>query len=180
MRIFSFDAETNGLWGKAFAIAAIVFDENSKAIALFKGRCPITGEVNEWVKDNVLPQIEDLDVTYGSYELLLEAFSKFYLEFKADSAIIAHMPFPVETTVLRDMRDLGYIGDWDGPFPLIDVSGLLLSRGEDATSVDAYCKKYDLKMMAYSPHHPLYDSHAAAAVYRHILKECVDASATDA
>ena len=31
-KIFSLDAEANGLWGQAFAIAAVVADENGQEI----------------------------------------------------------------------------------------------------------------------------------------------------
>jgi len=40
------------------------------------------------------------------------------------------------------MQELGFIGDWDGPFPLIDISGNLQQVGEDPTSVDNYVKKH--------------------------------------
>lgn len=65
--IFSFDAETNGLWGQAFAVAAVLFDENGDEVARFVGRCPIEGEVNPWVKENVLPEMEGIPVTHKSY-----------------------------------------------------------------------------------------------------------------
>jgi len=47
MKIFSFDAETNGLWGKAFSVAAIVYDESGKEIARFIVICtPKSGHIN--------------------------------------------------------------------------------------------------------------------------------------
>ena len=55
--VFSFDAETNGLWGQAFALGALVYDESGAEVARFVGRCPIEGEVKEWVEANVLPQL---------------------------------------------------------------------------------------------------------------------------
>ena len=58
--VLSFDAETNGLWGQAFAIAAVLFNENGAETARFVGRCPIEGEVNSWVKTNVLPKMEGI------------------------------------------------------------------------------------------------------------------------
>lgn len=45
-KVFSFDAETNGLWGKPFSIAALVLDEAGAEVARFVGRCPIEGEAN--------------------------------------------------------------------------------------------------------------------------------------
>ena len=62
------------------------------------------------------------------------------------------------------------IGDFDGPYPLYDVSGNLQQAGEDPTSVDTYAKKHGLKIADYgTTHHPLYDCEVAAKVY-HYLK----------
>ncbi|MDD2388096.1 MAG: hypothetical protein PHP52_15080, partial [Bacteroidales bacterium] len=74
-KIFTFDAETNGLWGKAFAIGALVYDEQGTEIARFVGRLPDTEVTDQWVKDNVLPQITDIPVTYQNYEQLLADFA---------------------------------------------------------------------------------------------------------
>ena len=54
--ILSFDAETNGLWGQAFAIGAILYNPEGKEIDRFVGRCPIEEDVNSWVAENVLPK----------------------------------------------------------------------------------------------------------------------------
>lgn len=55
-KVFSVDAETNGLYGQAFAIAAVVY-ENGAKIAEFLARCPITGAIDPFVKENVIPQM---------------------------------------------------------------------------------------------------------------------------
>lgn len=44
--IMSFDAETNGLWGQAFAISAVVYDEKGNEVERFLTRCPIEEEIN--------------------------------------------------------------------------------------------------------------------------------------
>lgn len=167
MKIFSFDAETNGLWGQAFSIAAIVYD-NGMEVALFIGRCPIEGETNPWVKENVLPKMEDIPVTHNSYDELLADFAKFYLANKADAHVIVHMGVPVESTLLKDAHVRGFIGDWDGPYPLIDIAGNLQQAGEDPTSVDSYVTKFGLKVSENNTHNPLYDSEVAAVVFSHL------------
>lgn len=169
-KIFSFDAETNGLWGEAFSIAAIVYDEQGNETTRFIGRTEIAGDINPWVKDNVLPTMEGIPVTHENYDALLADFAKFYLANKADAAIIAHMGFIVEVKLLRDAHDRGFIGDWDGPYPLIDIAGNLQQAGEDPTSVDKYVAKYGLQVRDFgTTHNPLYDSEVAAVVYRHLL-----------
>ncbi len=170
-KIFSFDAETNGLWGQAFAIAAIVYDENGMEMERFIGRCPISEAVDGWVKENVIPQIAGIRENYSSYEEMLAGFAEFYLANKNGSDIICHMGYIVETKVLRDMHELDLIGDWDGPYPMFDVSGNLQQAGYDATSVDAYAKKFGLQVEQFEggSHNPLYDSAIAAVVYRHLM-----------
>ena len=172
-KIFSFDAETNGLWGQPFSIAALVYDENGKETARFVGRCPIGGEVNSFVAENVLPQMQGIEESHDSYDALIAAFAEFYLREKKDAAVIAHMATPVESGLLRDMHSRGKIGDWDGPYPLMDIAGCLAQAGEDPTSCDGYATKYgvavDAAEFAGGTHNPLYDSAQAAAVYRHLV-----------
>ena len=170
MKIFSFDAETNGLWGQAFAIGALVYDEQGAEIARSVSRLPDTEVTDEWVRTNVLPQLAGVLVTHESYDALLADFAKFYLANKADADIVVHMGYIVEAGLLRDMHDAGFIGDWDGPYPMLDMSGNLQQAGEDPTSVDAYVKKYALIVGEFEggTHNPLYDSAVAAVVYKHL------------
>lgn len=169
-KVFSFDAETNGLWGQAFAIGALVYDENGVEIARFVGRLPETEVNDEWVRANVLPQLTAVPVTHTDYASLLADFAKFYLANKADADIVVHMGVPVESKLLIDMHSGGLIGDWDGPYPLCDVAGNLQQAGEDPTSVDGYVRKHGLEVPDFgTTHNPLYDSAVAAVAYRHLL-----------
>lgn len=164
-KIFSFDAETNGLWGTAYAIGAIVYQDGVE-VARFVGRCPYDGPIDDWTRDNVLPQLAAVPITHKGYDDLLADFAKFYLANKAEADIVVHMGYIVEAKVLRDMRQNGLIGDWDGPFPLYDVAGNLQQVGENPTSVDTYATKYKLEVRDFGgTHNPLYDSEVAAKVY---------------
>lgn len=165
--IFSFDAETNGLWGQAFAVAAVLFDENGKETARFVGRCPIEGEVNPWVKDNVLPEMDGITVTHKSYKDLLKCFIEFYMEHKEGADVLVHMGTPVESKLFIDAHEMGIMGDFDGPYPLVDCSAI----PEIGTSVDTYNANNGISIPSFEggTHNPLYDSYAAALAYRHWL-----------
>jgi hypothetical protein len=173
-KLLSFDLETNGLWGQGWAVGAVV-RENGREIARFTGRCPIQGEVNPWVAENVLPQCESIEVNYGSYEEMCRAFAEFYTQYKEGAVILTHVGFPVETTLLRDMRAFGFIGEWDAPFPLQDMAGIIagynLAKGTayDPTSVDAIIRSENLSHLIGEfdggTHNPLYDATAAAVVF---------------
>lgn len=169
--VLSLDAETNGLWGKAFAIAARLYDAVGNVLAEFIGRCPIEGDVDEFVRDNVLPQMTDIPISHPDRDSLLAAFAEFYLANKADADVIVHMGVPVESKLFTDMYARGLIGDWDGPYPLLDISGALAQAGEDPTSCDGYVRKYGLELsadFAGGSHNPLYDSEVAARVWMHL------------
>jgi hypothetical protein len=162
--IFSFDAETNGLWGQAFAIGAVVRTE--KGLIEFVGRCPIEGEVNSLVAENVLPEMEDIATNYLSYKEMLEDFMAFYKRHKEGADIIVHMGLPVESKLFIDAHEMGIIGDWDAPYPLIDICAF----PEIGTSVDTYNKENKVEIpYVGSTHNPLYDSYAALSAYENIL-----------
>lgn len=165
--IFSFDAETDGLWGNPFAIAATVTSPEGIEVSAFALRLNDSTVTNDWVKDNVIPHIQEIEMC-ESYEALLKAFSGFYTSYKGCDVIIAHCPNPVEAHLLREMHRLGFIGDWDGPFPLIGIEGLLDAAGEDPTSATGYAEKHGLQLPEGSAHNPLFDCRLATTMYRHL------------
>ncbi len=172
-KVLSWDVETNGLWGKGFAIGAIIYDESGNEIKKFSARCPIDNDVDPWVKENVLPQMEEIPVTHGSYYEMLKAFAQFFLENKEGADVIFHMGVPVEARVVLDMHDAGFIGDWDGAYPWLDIAGCLKQAGFDPTSVDSYNADHGIVVPqpeAGGTHNPLYDSRAAALCYINLLK----------
>ncbi len=171
-KVFSWDCETNGLWGKAFSIGAILY-EDGREVKKFYARCPIKGQIDSWVKDNVLPQMADMPETHSSYEEMLKAFSNFFLENKEDADVIFHMGVPVEARVIIDMYDNGLIGEWDGAYPWLDIAGCLKQAGFDCTSVDDYNAKHGIEVPqpeAGGSHNPLYDSRATALCYMDLQK----------
>lgn len=167
-KVFSFDAETDGLWGNPFAVAAIVY-ENGQETARFLARLKDETVTNAWVIENVLPALADVKPTHETYAAMLQDFATFYKTQKQDADCICHMGYIVEAHLLREMHRLGFIGDWDAPYPLYDVSGNLQAAGENATSVDAYAKKHELPIAGVgTTHNPLYDCEVAAKVYMHL------------
>ncbi len=172
-KIFSFDAETNGLEGHPFSIAAFVCDEEGVEIDRFVGRCPIMDEVDVWVLENVLPPMEGIDQTHATLLELLRAFSEFYLKYTDDDTIIlAHVQFPVEARVLTLMKKACMITTDEAPFPLHDTASVLEMLGEESTKHGAYKKKYDIDMSDIGGgwHNPLYDSVLTARVWIHLRK----------
>lgn len=166
-KVLSMDGESNGLWGQTFAIAAVLL-EDGKQTAQFIGRCPIVDPVNEWVAENVIPQITKIEVNHKDYRSLLQAFMDFYMSNKQDADVVVHMGLPVEAKLFLDAHSMGIIGDWDAPYPLIDISAF----SEIRDSVDGYNKAHTIAVPDYDggTHNPLYDSMAAALAYMSVIK----------
>jgi hypothetical protein len=170
VKIFSTDAETNGLTGQAFAVAAIVTDDDGSQVAEFVARCPIVGPVDPWVAANVLPHIEDILVTHGSYVDMLEAFYAFYMAHKEGADVIGHVVFPVETTLFGDMIRSRPERVFDGPYPLYDTASILRARGLTADSTDDYNERHGIIVpFEGAVHHPLIDAWSAERCYRHLM-----------
>lgn len=168
MNILSLDCETNGLGGRAFAAAATLSD-NSGELDRWQARCPIDGTVAPWVAENVLPALDDMQITRTSCDDLLAWWRFIYTHARArfpDLYVIGHVIWPVEATFLRDAHaeDL-----FKGPYPLLDVAPLLLAAGHDPTSVDTYLDTCGLAKPSGSPHHPLYDARATTTAFRHLI-----------
>lgn len=169
-RVISIDAETNGLAGRAFAVALTLTDPGGE-LANRVLRCPI-GELHtdQWVAENVLPGIADIPENCHDYPQLLAELVTTYTDWGGRAVpLIAHVAWPVEARLLLDAFNGSDV--WRGPYPLIDVASVLLAKGFDPLTVDGYLRDHDIPAPHGSPHHPLYDARAAERCYRHVMRE---------
>lgn len=183
----SIDAESNGLWGNAFAVAGIIYDsQTGEEVDKICLRLPSDAVTDSWVKENVLPTLNFpvthtgnvlFDTQIGkekrlekTYKEMLSDFSNWYKKYKDDSDVLWHMGHIVESHLFREMHKFGFIGDWDAPYVPIEVSVYLEMAGESADSVDSYAKKHNLDITDYgTTHNPLYDCEVAFKCYFHII-----------
>jgi len=184
-KIISIDAETNGLWGNPFAIAAIVYEKRQKPHYMSNWaptgyewvevdrillRLPDSFVTEPWVIENVLPALAGVDITHDSYEKMLAEFASFYMG--TAGTVLWHMGHVVEAFLFRELVRLGFIGQFDAPYLPIDVANDLRLSGEQADSVDKYAAGYDLAISDYgTTHNPLYDCEVAAKVFFHLNKD---------
>jgi len=177
-KILSIDIETSGLKGKAFMVAAVLYD-NKKEIAKFVGRTPIEGEVNEWVQNSVLPNIKNIPENYGSHDDLLKDFAQWYQQYtqnewhtqeEKDVEVLWHMGHAIEAHLFKEMYDKGYINEWDPPYAPIEMSTYLHIVGEKRDNISNYMEKYSIERpeLPGGIHSPLYDCIATAKVFYHI------------
>lgn len=171
MKIFSVDAETDGLYGRAFSIAVTVREDGVET-AKFEGRIPDSCVSDEWVLEKVLPALTNMTVTHESSDELEEAFWTFWISQKADAIVIAHCGSPVEADLFRRCVERDTTNRrWDEPYPAIhDVATLLLARGEDPSSVDSYNSNHGITVpFSGVSHHPMYDAVSAAMAWEHAI-----------
>lgn len=162
-KLLSFDLETNGLHGKAFAVGAAVMDADGNILDEFTARVRLTGRVDEWVKNNVLPAIEDMPITHDSYEELREAFWAWYVEAeKKSDYVLVNNGYPVEYRFLLDCQDANIEERyWQHPFPLLDLSSLMIMTEHGAGSSRRALKKIIDEEYGHKIHHPLEDAKMA-------------------
>ena len=171
VKIFSLDAEADGLYGRSFAIAVTV-REDGHEVAKYEGRIGDENVSNSWVREHVLPALTGMPVTHASSLELEEDFWAFWMSQKEGATVIAHCGSPVESGLFRRCveRDLASRA-FAGPYPAIhDVATVLLALGEDPGSVDGYNIKNGINVPFEGvSHHPMYDAAAAAVAWEHAM-----------
>ena len=168
-KILSWNVIPNGPWGQSFVIGAVLYEDGEET-KRFLARCPIEGEASTWVKQNVLPLIRGIRQTHSSYEEMLRAFSKFYMDNRANADVI-HMGLPSASKVVCDMYNFEYIDEWASLYPWLDISSCLKLAAVD--SVEEYNENHSI--ITKYPEiggscNPIYQCRANALCYMDMIK----------
>ncbi|HVX23785.1 MAG TPA: hypothetical protein VG992_00355 [Candidatus Saccharimonadales bacterium] len=169
-KLLSFDLESNGLHGEAFAVGAVVMDARGKVLDEFTARCDIVGEIDPWVRANVLPAIAEMPVTHKTYHDLQEAFWAWYVqaEPQADYVLVSN-GYPVEYRFLLKCQDEDLDERyWQHPFPILDLTSLLMAAGQNPGTKNALLTSI-IAEHKFARHHPLHDAKAATLAAFKIL-----------
>ena len=168
-KIFSVDAETDGLYGQVWAIGAVVLqiDEDwSEGRAVFSGMIDPVAVRDPWVRENIVPVV-DLP-RYKDRVELFEAFWSFWLQHRGDSICVSDFGAPVEAGLFRACieRDLEN-HMWLGPYPMHELGTALLLTGRDPdTNRRELAGKPDLVQ-----HDPVDDAIAAAYCWKRVVSD---------
>lgn len=165
-KIISLDCEANGLHGSIFSFAASVQTRRGGESCVCQARVPIVGDVDPWVRDNVLPV---LDGEYGILRsegdegTLAAMWRELYDPLKTQGyAVVVHVRWPVEHRFLWRAH---WANPFSGPFPVWDVAPMLGMAGHDPRSVEAFLQAKRLARPPGEAHHPLHDARAAAEAF---------------
>lgn len=151
--ILLFDVESTSLHGPGFAVGAIVVNSSGTELDRFELLSKEGAEkANEWVKQNVLPNLSDMPTCETDKELR-DAFFNFYLKHKETAEVWSDVNFPVETNFLHAIvKDAPTEREWSMPYPLFDASTVV------DVSIDR-CAECGIKGLR--KHNPLDDSRAS-------------------
>lgn len=171
MKLLSFDVESNGLHGNGFAVGAVLINANTlEPLSAFRGtsmRKEFIDNLDDWVQENVpVAEIIDNSQPYNSLIELRTAFWIWLQENKKDAIVIADVGYPVEARFLIACQDDNpKQRAWEAPYPLHDVSTLLLAAGVDP-DIDRFEYAGELKrkvpLSLMTKHDPYYDAWLSA------------------
>ena len=165
--LFVFDVESIGLYGPAFAVGWVVLDTDGQEISTGYLGCdpafvPGAKCDREWIAENVLPHLPPPNC--GARWAVIGDFSAFLKKWLGRGALVAaDCAYPVETNFLGECRHGN--GDTLMPYPLIDVSSVLLALGADPTGT------YPRRENELPAHHPTNDARQSARLLYDALAE---------
>ena len=121
--ILVFDVESTSLFGSGFAFGVVVYNRGGSEVDRLELKSKEGQELaNDWVKQNVIPHLEDMPSCETDRELR-DAFYNFYMKHKETAEIWSDCNFPVETNFLNDVVKDDIEGrQWNMPYPLKDIS----------------------------------------------------------
>ncbi|GAB3251027.1 hypothetical protein [Kineosporia babensis] len=157
MNIFSFDAETNGLYGSHWAIGAVVLDEQGEVVDQFGEMVdPDIWVDDPWVRENIVPVVDLPRV--DTNQQLLENFWQFWMRHRETSLCVADFGHVVEAHLMRSCVQLDHEArQWKGPYPMHELGTALLFADIDPDiNRREFIGRPDLVQ-----HEPVHDSLAA-------------------
>jgi hypothetical protein len=150
---FIIDVESDGLLGDGFCVSAIVIDiKKGEIIDKFIKMAEVNTVKNEWVKNEVIPHLNDIAILNSKLELQ-EEFWEFWMKYRHQSLTLTDSGSPVESywfrqCILNDIINREKLG----PFPQHDVATAVLVSGIGSVKRLEYAMLTD-----YPKHNPFYD-----------------------
>lgn len=152
-KILMFDVEADGLYGKGFAVGAIVVETDGINTSIIDKFELMSNETitNQWVIETVLPYLGDMPKCETNKDLR-DKFYNFLRKHK-DAKVYSDCNYPVETNFLADIvKDNEFEREFNMPYPLMDIATI---ENIDISREAFYFEKTFTYLKA---HNPLNDS----------------------
>lgn len=170
-KLLCFDVETNGLHGEGFAVGAVLLRLDGEVVDEFMARCPIEGEVDEWVRKHVLPPMAEFAQTHANAKELRDAFWQWFAAAKEQADyVLVDNGYPVEARFLIQCQEDDLDGRyWGHPYPLLELNSLLIQAGIKPLAV-RYKLVEDQLQGEIRKHNPRFDAEVSARTAIHALR----------
>ena len=127
------DAETDGLYGSFLTVGVVVTDALGNIIQkAYYGIKKENMVINDaWTKENVFPILSDYEACEDEDELLDKVWA-IWMKYREEAYAVADVMYPVESRlfmkcVMKNETERKY----QGPFPMLDLSSMLMAAGYD-------------------------------------------------
>jgi len=164
-----FDVESIGLHGESFAVAGMLLDDEGPGWTFIYACNPNNAngsdDDREWIKKN----IPKLNYNCADPKEVRSMFWDLWLDTKhryPDVILAAECAWPVEARFLIDcVKDDPKKRNWEGPYPLHDITSVMLAAGMDPMA------NYNRLKDEEPAHHPLADVRQSARLLQTALKK---------
>ena len=163
------DVETDGLYGGFLSAPLIATDMQGNEIerayyGIEKSKLNIT---EPWVIEHVLPYMGEYEACENEEELLHKAWT-FWMKYQETAYAVAYVGYPVECRFLEACVRMNVSEHaFQAPFPLLDLSSILLAKGYDPL---LNLEELVTEDVAGNKHNPLYDVEMAVMAWKHLMK----------
>lgn len=171
-RWFFVDAETDGLYGPFLSVAVLVTDETGVEQDRFYGAVQVEREElrSPWVREHVFPYLSRAEQFFKNEQSLLESFWQFWMQYREQVFCVADVSSPVEsrlftTCVLQNLPGREFLA----PFPLYDLSTLLIARG-----IPWNANRQELSGLDLTSHDAMDDVRMMAAIWCRLTLQTVE------
>lgn len=167
------DCESAGLRGEIFAAAMVSPDGGTLFNGFYRNQAL---ENNSWLRENVEPNLSGVE--YPDRKPFLAAAAETWKKAKETYgwepwgpgngialAAVAHMGSPVEANFFQQLYEAGFIGEFDGPYPMHDTAPLLYHIGYDPTSEQGFAAAVGMELPGYKAHSALFDAQLTRLVW---------------
>lgn len=163
-KILSFDVESVGLHGEGFAVGWVAVVGDNEVESGYDA-CPSAAAHGEpadraWIAENVIPHLPG--PTCDTPREVRSRFWAVWMRYREQGfSLLADCCWPVEARFLcACVDDAPAERGWHGPYPLLDVSSMLLQAGHDPTA------NYGRLPAEEPAHHPTTDARQSARIAR--------------
>lgn len=165
-KYFVFDVESCGLHGQGFAVGFVVIDSSGKILdeGLYcrdhtKLYCSSENEI--WLKENIPP----MKITHDTLADMRSAFWSKWMQWQG-CTMVTDCGWPVESNFLSECIADDFVNrQWKGPYPLLDLSGILFCKGFSPTTT---FPRLESEMPL---HNPLNDARQSARILMLLLND---------